>query len=388
MKKILAYIILIIAKETFQLRENSKPSMKRKRFDRQIHKWHRHKNKHEKKIEISYKKIIFPIIVVLCVTLIGLSIIINKDLLKMNKIDIHRNNLNLEVDINKNNNDIGENAIDINDTTYKSNNTTYKDTNVTNIALFGIDETEGTAGRSDCIMILTIDNKNNELKISSIIRDSYVTIPTINKKDKINHAYAFGGSKLALQTLNENFNLNLDKVIVVNFSSLPQIIDTLGVIELSITNEELKYINDYINNINELNHTNSPNIETSGNQFVDGTQALAYCRIRYTDGGDFERSQRQRTLLSKLIEKCSTIQLKEYPSLNDKIFPLIYTNIKKSDLLSIAINLNSSKTVTILQDRFPRDEDGSGKLIGGIYYYVFDNELTTKKIHQFIFSTD
>ena len=74
-------------------------------------------------------------------------------------------------------------------------------------------------------MILTIDNKHNKLKLSSIIRDSYVTIPTKEKKDKINHAYAFGGPQLALKTLNENFNLNLDQFVTVNFSSLPKIID-------------------------------------------------------------------------------------------------------------------------------------------------------------------
>ncbi|BCZ47060.1 LytR family transcriptional regulator [Clostridium gelidum] len=355
---------------------NSKHSIT---ISRSKHKWHKHRNKHSKKKKMPYKKIFFYITFILCLTLLGLLITTNENLSKINKVDINKNNFDLKADNSENN---------INETLSKTNNTIIKDTNITNIALLGIDETEGTAGRSDCIMILTIDNQNNKLKISSIIRDSYVTIPTINKKDKINHAYAFGGSQLALQTINQNFNLNLDKVIVVNFSSLPQIIDTFGGIQLKITSEELKYINNYIYNLNELNHTNSPNIVTSGNQLVDGTQSLAYCRIRYTDGGDFERSQRQRTLLSNLIEKCATIPLTEYPSLDDKIFPLIYTNLKKSELLTFAVNLNSSKSLTILQDRFPKDEDSSGKLIDGIYYYVFDKELTTKKIHQFIFSTD
>ena len=350
---------------------NSKHS---KTITRNKHKWHKHRNKHAKKKKVSHKKIFFYITLILCLTILGLLITTNENLSKVNKVDINKNNFALEVDNSE------KNAI--------TNNTITKDTNITNIALLGIDETEGTAGRSDCIMILTIDNQNNKFKISSIIRDSYVTIPTINKKDKINHAYAFGGSQLALQTINENFNLNLDKVIVVNFSSLPQIIDTLGGIQLNITSEELKYINNYIYNLNELNHTNSPNIVTSGNQFIDGTQALAYCRIRYTNGGDFERSQRQRTLLSKLIEKCTTIPLTEYPSLDDKIFPLIHTNLEKSELLTLAVNLNSSKSLNILQDRFPKDEDSSGKLIDGIYYYVFDKELTTKKIHEFIFSTN
>lgn len=349
--------------------------MRRRNKYKHKHKWHVHKSKHEKKIKIPYKKIILPIAFVLCLTLIGLSIITNKNFSKTNKVAINKNNINSN-----------ENNFNFNKTPFQTASTSSNDSNITNIALFGIDEIEGTEGRSDCIIILTIDTKNNKIKLSSIIRDSYVIIPKINKKDKINHAYAFGGYELALQTLNENFNLNLDKVIVVNFSSLPKIIDTFGGVQLNITKEELKYINNYIDNINELNHTNSPNIVNSGNQLIDGTQALAYCRIRYTTGGDFERTKRQRTLLSKLIEKCSTIPITEYPSMEDKIFPLIYTNLEKSKTLSLALHFGSFSYVPILQERFPNDEDGSGKLIDGIYYFVFNKEITTKKMHEFIFS--
>ena len=283
--------------------------------------------------------------------------------------------------IDKNDLNIKENILEKEDTIVQNND-------IKNIALFGIDETEGTAGRSDCIMILTIDNKHNKLKLSSIIRDSYVAIPTKEKKDKINHAYAFGGPQLALKTLNENFNLNLDQFVTVNFSSLPKIIDSIGGITLDITNDELKYINDYINNLNNINGTNSPNITTSGPQKIDGTQALAYCRIRYTDGGDFERSQRHRTVINQLIEKCKTIPVTQYPSLLDELLPLVHTNLESSEMLSLAVNLNSLKNQPLLQDRFPRDEDGNGKIIGGIYYYVFDEELTTKKIHEFIYEND
>ena len=154
---------------------------------------------------------------------------------------------------------------------------------------------------------------------------------------------------------------------------------------MDITNDELNYINDYINNLNNVNGTNSPNITTSGSQKVDGTQALAYCRIRYTDGGDFERSKRHRTVVNKIIEKSKTLPVTQYPSLLDKLLPLVHTNLETSEILSLTVNLNSLKNQPLLQDRFPRDEDGNGKLIGGIYYYVFDEELTTRKMHEFIF---
>lgn len=320
-----------------------------------------------KKNKLHFKKVILSIVFILCIILMGFAIITNKYLGKINKLTIDKSDLNIKQDI-----------LEKKDTILQNND-------IKNIVIFGIDETEWTAGRSDCIMIFTIDNKHNKLKLTSIIRDSYVTIPTKDKKDKINHAYAFGGPQLALKTLNENFNLNLDQFVTVDFSSLPKIIDSIGGITLDITNDELKYINAYINNLNNLNSTNSPPIITSGTQLVDGTQALAYCRIRYTAGGDFERSQRHRTVLNRLIEKCKTIPITEYPSLLDELLPLIQTNLETSEILPLAVNLNSLKNQPLLQDRFPRDEDSNGKSIGGIYYYVFDEELTTQKMHEFIF---
>lgn len=317
------------------------------------------------------KKLFLSIILILCFISIGFIIILNTYLNKISKTDI----------------DINETFSNQEDTTSSNEGNFVQKTSsdITNIALFGIDETEGIAGRSDCIMILTIDNKHKELKLSSIVRDSYVTIPTKNNKDKINHAYAFGGPKLAIETLNENFNLNIDKFITVNFSSLPKIVDDIGGITLDITNDELKYINYYIYELNNMNGTSSPYITTSGSQKVDGTQALAYCRIRYTDGGDFERSQRNRNVLNQLLQKSKAISITQYPSLLDEILPIINTNLGKTEIFSLIKNLNSLKNQPLLEDRFPYDEDGNGKLIDGIYYYVFNEESTNQKIHSFIF---
>jgi len=326
-----------------------------------------------RKIKIPWKKVILSITFILCIVLMGFVITINKYLGKINKVTIDKNDLNITEDIIEK-----DDILEKKDTLVQNND-------IKNIALFGIDETEGTAGRSDCIMILTIDNKHKKLKLSSIIRDSYVVIPTKEKKDKINHAYAFGGPQLALKTLNENFNLNLDRFVTVNFSSLPKIIDDIGGITLDVTNDELGYLNHYIYDLNNLNGTNSPYVTTSGFQKIDGTQALAYCRIRYTEGGDFERSQRHRTVISELIKKCKTIPINQYTFVLNELFPLVQTNLETSEILSLIIDLNPLRNQSILQDRFPRDEVGKGELIDGIYYYVFDEALTTKNIHNFIY---
>lgn len=344
---------------------------------------HSTKSSVHKKSTLTWKIVILSIFFLFFIVFIGFTITINKYLGKINKIDINKNDLSIEKNISHEDTTTLQNNEP--STLQNSESTVLQNNDIQNIALFGIDETEGTVGRSDCIMILTIDNKHKKLKLSSIIRDSYVVIPTKEKKDKINHAYAFGGPELALKTLNENFNLNLDQFVTVNFSSLPKIIDSIGGIKLDITNDETKYINNYIDEINKLNGTISPNITTSGIQKVDGTQALAYCRIRYTDGGDFERSQRHRTVINQLIEKCKTISVTQYPSILDKALPLVHTNLETSEILSLAVNINLLKNKPIVQDRFPTNEDGNGKNIDGIYYYVFDKTSTIKKILNFIY---
>lgn len=260
-------------------------------------------------------------------------------------------------------------------------NSTTSNENISNIAIFGIDSTDGEIGRSDCIMILTIDEQHSKLKLSSIIRDSYVEIPGREGKDKINHAYAFGsvdgtpngGPTLAIKTLNKNFNLNIKDFMSVNFSSLPKLIDSVGGIDINVTNEELQFID---------------GVSSPGIQRLNGEQTLAYSRIRHAAGGDFERSHRQRTVLSALYSKFKTISVTSYPSFLSELLPIINTNLTTTNILSLAAKVASFSSNGISQDRFPRDDFGEGKMINGIYYYVFDIPETAKQINDYIFSSN
>lgn len=253
---------------------------------------------------------------------------------------------------------------------------------VKNIALFGIDTVDGMAGRSDAIMILTIDKGNNKAKLSSIMRDSYVTIPG-RGKDKINHAYAFGGAPLAIRTINENFKLNVDDFIAVNFSSLPKVIDKLGGIELNITEEERTLMNKYINQVNKLDNANAKAVQASGKQHLDGYQALAYSRIRYTSGGDQKRTERQREVLNALFSKAKQTSITEYPSLLNEILPLIKTSMDSTEMISLG---KSMATMPLEQKRFPSDEDGKNSMINGVYYMTFDMDVVSKKMQEYIFN--
>ena len=282
---------------------------------------------------------------------------------KVNKVDLNEDNLGIDK------------AVDEKLSKYDG---------IANIALFGIDAPEGTDGRSDAIMIATVDKVHNKLKLTSIMRDSYVDIQG-HGKDKINHAYAFGGHELALKTLNENFDLNLKDFATVNFSSLPKIIDSIGGIDLDIRNDELQYINNYIGDLNTLNKTNVSNITSAGTQHVNGTQALAYCRIRYTAGGDGERTERQRIVLSKLFDKFSKISPTKYPSILNELMPMITTSLSSSDILGLAKTVASISESGLEQERYPMDQYSKGEMINGVYYLAFDKDVTVKQIHDYIF---
>lgn len=334
------------------------------------------KDKEQKK---SSKKFIFTILIVIGVLMLGSTFIIKGYISKINKVAINKERLNINSQ-SQNNKEI-DNKIDESSI---SNNKK----EIRNIALFGIDEPDGTRGRSDSIIILTIDTINNKIKLSSIIRDSYVTIPTKEKKDKLNHAYAYGGPELAISTINKNFNLDISEFVSVNFSSLPKIIDSIGGINIEITEDELEYINDYILNLNAINNGNSSDIESIGMQKLDGNQALAYSRIRYTSGGDFERSHRQRKVIVAMADKIKELPIYKYPKILNELLPLINTNISTSDLIMLTKEADLFKADNIEENRFPQDEDGNGISIGGVYYYDFNQEVTSKKIHEFIYGNN
>jgi len=227
---------------------------------------------------------------------------------------------------------------------------------IKNIALYGIDAEEGQAGRSDSIMIATIDPTHNKVKVTSIMRDSYVNIPD-HGMDKINHAYAFG--------------LNVEDFVSVNFSSLPEIIDILGGITIDITEEEVSHI---------------PGVSSTGPTLLTGKQALAYSRIRYASGGDYERTHRHRNVMSAVFNKALAASPTSYPSILNNILPLVQTNLSSGDFISLATKVAGLGNGKLEQERFPRDGDGAGDMSTGIYYLKFDIETVKKQMRDYIFA--
>ena len=319
------------------------------------------KRKKKKKKSIGYKIFMSVLIILLAIIIIGTGYLLGT-LNKLDNTKLNKDNLGIKT----------EEFVD------------YDTKNIKNIALFGIDSTDSNSGRSDSIMIVTIDSKHKKLKVSSIMRDSYVNIEG-HGDDKINHAYAYGGPELAIKTINQNFGLNIENYATVDFSSLPAIIDLLGGVDIEIKEDELDYINEYINSFNSTEGTNSSNIYGTGVQHLDGIKALAYSRLRYTAGGDYERTHRHRTVLNALFKTLIDRPVTSYPTILSEILPYVQTNLGTSEILSTATNVLSIGN-NLEQDRFPRDEDAVGTSIDGIYYLTFDRETVKQEIKDYIFN--
>lgn len=209
-----------------------------------------------------------------------------------------------------------------------------------NIALLGIDsraDDYGTGNRSDCIIIASINEKTKEVKLLSVYRDTYVYVTENgNKKlDKITHAYSYGGAQNTLKSLNEALDLNITEYVTVNFDAVIAAVNALNGVEIDITSEELKYINDYIDATSQSSRVKSSHLSKAGRQTVDGVQAVAYSRIRYTAGGDYKRTERMRTVVTAMAKKAKTLNIGQLNKLADEILPRVSKNIENNDIIAL-----------------------------------------------------
>ena len=246
----------------------------------------------------------------------------------------------------------------------------YRDTGpYTNIALFGLDSREGELDggvQSDCIMIASINNETNDVKLVSIYRDTLLQ-QADGTYEKANSAYNRGGPEEAISLLNRNFDLDIQNYVSVNFNALVDVIDSLGGIELDMTQEEDFYSNGYaFETAQVVGQEMKPIKEEAGIQLLDGVHAVGYARIRYTDGNDFKRTERQRVVLQKVAEKAKKANLLTLNEIVDKVFPQISTNLTLKDMMGFAANIMDYNIVQtggfpyqVTTDESVREHDGS-----------------------------
>lgn len=283
----------------------------------------------------------------------------------------------------------GLDIVDPNSISLNSGGSLRTDQDVINILLVGEEAINdgGSRGRTDSMMIATINTKQKALKLTSIMRDLYVAIPGYSD-NKLNAAYHNGGMPLLKQTIEENFDIELDGSVLVNFSGFEDIIDLLGGVEITLTANEAAYLN-------RTNYISNPiyrNVR-AGTQTLNGNQALGYSRIRYvrteSESDDFGRTSRQRTVLNAIFEKYKSKSLPELVTILYDILPLVTTDINKStimDYLATVVTLGVTELETM---RIPVDNEYSGSSVRGMSVLLPDTlQDNIDALHTFIFGSE
>lgn len=233
-----------------------------------------------------------------------------------------------------------------------------------NIALFGVDARNGELGkgtRSDSIIIASINLDTQEIKLISVFRDTYLNLGN-DTYNKCNAAYANGGPEQAISMLNMNLDLDITDYVTIGFGGLIDSVDALGGIEMEVTPAEISHLNNYqLTMAEELGVDYIP-IKNSGKQLLNGMQATAYCRIRYTKGDDFRRAERQRDVLSTMMEKAKTASVSDLTNMVNSILPEVETSLSVNEILSVLGSVAGYKVVA--SDGFPFENYRRGANIG------------------------
>ena len=260
---------------------------------------------------------------------------------------------------------------------------------IENILLIGLDGTNDKfPKRSDTMIILTIDKLNKSLKLTSLARDTLVKIPG-RGEEKLTHAYAYGQAELLMQTINENFDLDIKDYAVVNFKSFIDIVDIIGGVDINVNEKEIHHLNEVINECYGVNHEDTKNIEyitSSGNHNLNGYQALAYARIRKLDT-IYKRDERQRLILTNIAHKLSDVSISKYPQIAKSILRHIKVNIAFNKIIDLAFIAHELASYDISQLEFPISEYREEGRIGekGTYVVKWDKNKNIELLHQFIY---
>lgn len=262
-----------------------------------------------------------------------------------------------------------------------------KDKNVENILVFGIDSrgTDDYDCRSDCMMVVSVDKKNDTVKLISLMRDMGVYIGDTKDSqsstpDKLTHAYAYGGVGLMINTINLNFGLDIQRFVMLDFGSAADVIDLCGGVDIDVTADEVKYANINIQEQNQLTNGNTPLLTAGGRQTLTGVQAVGWSRIRYLDS-DFVRTSRQRTIATALIQKVSNMSRFEQMAMLEDSAGMFETNMQSLDLMRVGLNAVPGSH-NMSEFRVP--EDGLYTVQSDPWMMLVDFDQELPRLHSFI----
>lgn len=260
-----------------------------------------------------------------------------------------------------------------------------------NVALFGLDavtdkELYGTS-HSDTIMIANINMDTGDIKLVSVYRDTYLNVGT-DDYAKCNAAYFRGGAEQAVKMLNMNLDMDITNFVTVSYKGLIGVIDGLGGVYIDVDSEELKHINNYQIGIANVLQTDYTPVEKEGYQLLNGMQATAYCRIRYTKGDDFKRTARQREVLKAIEAQAKQKDLVTLTKVFNDCIGDIYTTIDSKDILDLIGHINDYRIVD--EAGFPEDSMRTVANVGakGSCVIPVDLEANVVWLHQYLFDEE
>lgn len=255
-----------------------------------------------------------------------------------------------------------------------------EDDRIINILLVGSDKraTWTQTGRSDSAMIATLDLKHKRLKLTSLMRDMYLTIPGYGE-NRFNAAYSFGGVSLMYETIASNFGIRLDGYAVVDFSAFKKVINTIGGVKITLTDDEYQYLTTAYKRGSVLELQPGTNV-------MNGEQALAYTRIRQDAQGDFGRTERQRKVLQAIFTEAKAMSLADLISLAEELMPYISTDLTNDQIMSYMQSVLMLGTTEIDQMRIPIDNSYEQRRIDNMAVLVPDMETNVNALQDFIYN--
>ncbi len=229
--------------------------------------------------------------------------------------------------------------------------------NVYNLLLVGVDRRDTSwSGNSDSMILMSINKETKKIHMISFMRDLYANIEGHGVR-KLNAACAYGGLPLLTKTIESNYGVHIDNYAWVDFNNMIDIIDAIGGVEIDVTEEEVPLVNGYAagmctaRGVDPALHT----ISGAGTHNLDGYLAVAYGRIRYVGNADYQRTQRQRTVLTKMMEKARNMSVTELNSFATNVLPLVHHDISGGDLVSLLASVPAILSYDLEQDRVPYD---------------------------------
>ena len=259
---------------------------------------------------------------------------------------------------------------------------------VYNILLIGTDNrSSGETGRSDVMMLVSINQKTETIYLTSFLRDCYVSIPGYGKT-RMNHAFAYGGPDKLMETLESNFKVHVDRYAMVDFYSFMDVIDVLGGVWIYMTDEEIRVANKYIWSMNKLMDEEWSEDYIWGEEGwrkLNGKQSLAHARNRFT-GSDYERTARQRNIINQIINGAMMAEPSALVDLAQVVLPQITTDMTKAEILTYVANIGAYLSYDIQQVQVPVEGSYYGATISGMSVISLDLEDNIRHLQSTIYA--